>query len=82
MNSSTNLLTMQNANTKKDVRIMEAIEAIMTRRSVRKFADRQIPDAVLEKNLKAGTYAPSALGYPAEKAEAHDKHEPNVTWVR
>ncbi len=40
---------------------MEAIEAIMTRRSVRKFADRQISDAMLEKILKAGTYAPSAL---------------------
>lgn len=40
---------------------MEAMEAIMTRRSVRKFAEPQIPDAVLEKILKAGTYAPSAL---------------------
>ncbi len=40
---------------------MEAIEAIMTRRSVRQFAKHQIADAVLEKILKAGTYAPSAL---------------------
>ena len=40
---------------------MEAIEAIMTRRSVRKFEKKQIPDAVLETILKAGTYAPSAL---------------------
>jgi len=40
---------------------MEAIKAIMTRRSVRKFTKRQIPDATLEKILKAGTYAPSAL---------------------
>jgi len=40
---------------------MEAIEAIMTRRSVRKFEKKQIPDAVLEKIIKAGTYAPSAL---------------------
>jgi nitroreductase len=40
---------------------MEAIDAIMTRRSVRKFEKRQIPDAVLEKILTAGTYAPSAL---------------------
>ena len=40
---------------------MEAIDAIMTRRSVRKFETRQIPDAVLEKIIKAGTYAPSAL---------------------
>lgn len=40
---------------------MEAIEAIFTRRSIRKFEKRQIPDAVLETILKAGTYAPSAL---------------------
>jgi nitroreductase len=42
--------------------MMEALDAIMTRRSVRKFESRQIPDAVLEKILLAGTYAPSALG--------------------
>jgi len=40
---------------------MEAIEAIMTRRSVRKFEKRQIPDEVLEKIIQSGTYAPSAL---------------------
>jgi nitroreductase len=40
---------------------MEAVDAIMTRRSVRKFEKRQIPDAVLEKIIRAGTYAPSAL---------------------
>ncbi|MGB7788601.1 nitroreductase family protein [Methanoregula sp.] len=40
---------------------MEAIDAIMTRRSVRKFEKRQIPDAILEKIITAGTYAPSAL---------------------
>jgi nitroreductase len=40
---------------------MEAIDAIMTRRSVRKFEKRQIPDAILEKIIRAGTYAPSAL---------------------
>lgn len=40
---------------------MEAIEAIMTRRSVRKYEDRQIPDEVIEKIIRAGTYAPSAL---------------------
>ena len=40
---------------------MEALEAIMTRRCVRKFTGKQIPDAVLEKIIKAGTYAPSAL---------------------
>jgi len=40
---------------------METLEAIMTRRSVRQFEERQIPDAVLEKILEAGTFAPSAL---------------------
>jgi nitroreductase len=40
---------------------MEALDAIMTRRSVRKFKKEQIPDAVLAEILKAGTYAPSAL---------------------
>lgn len=40
---------------------MEALEAIMTRRSVRKFKKNQIPDAIIEQILKAGTYAPSAL---------------------
>lgn len=40
---------------------METIEAIMTRRSIRKFSQKQIPDAVLQKIVLAGTYAPSAL---------------------
>ena len=40
---------------------MEAIDAIMTRRSVRMFEKRQIPDAILDKIIRAGTYAPSAL---------------------
>jgi len=40
---------------------METIEAIMTRRSVRKFEKRQIPNKDLEKIIRAGTYAPSAL---------------------
>jgi nitroreductase len=40
---------------------MEALEAIMTRRSIRKFENRPIPDEVLEKIIRAGTYAPSAL---------------------
>lgn len=40
---------------------MEALEAVMTRRSVRKFEKRQIPDADIETIIKAGTYAPSAL---------------------
>ncbi|MCK7507959.1 MAG: nitroreductase family protein [Desulfobacterales bacterium] len=33
------------------------MDAIMTRRSVRKFETRKIPDAVLETIIRAGTYA-------------------------
>lgn len=40
---------------------MEAINAIFTRRSVRKYETKQIPDEVLKKIIRAGTYAPSAL---------------------
>ena len=40
---------------------MEALDAIMTRRGVRKYKKRRIPDAVLAEILKSGTYAPSAL---------------------
>jgi nitroreductase len=40
---------------------METIDAILTRRSVRKFEKIQIPDDILGKIIKTGTYAPSAL---------------------
>lgn len=40
---------------------METLEAIYTRRSVRKFADRPVPAGELETLLKAAMYAPSAL---------------------
>ena len=40
---------------------MEPIKAIMSRRRVRKFESRQIPDEVLEKILRAGTDNPFAL---------------------
>ena len=42
---------------------MEALDAIMTRRSVRKFEKRQIPDKDLEKIIRAGTYAPQPLPF-------------------
>ncbi|MGA2918405.1 MAG: nitroreductase family protein [Methanoregula sp.] len=32
----------------------------MTHRSVRRFGKRQIPDAILEKIITGGTFAPSA----------------------
>ncbi|HDP69761.1 MAG TPA: nitroreductase family protein [Actinobacteria bacterium] len=39
---------------------METIEAITTRRSIRHFESKPIPDDVLKQILKAGCYAPSA----------------------
>lgn len=39
---------------------MEALEAIMTRRSVRKFTSENISDEMIDKLLKAGMQAPSA----------------------
>ena len=39
---------------------MDTFEAIKTRRSIRKFKKREIPDDLTEKILEAGMYAPSA----------------------
>lgn len=39
---------------------METLEAIFTRRSIRKFSDRQIQESDINRLLKAGMYAPSA----------------------
>ena len=39
---------------------MDVLEAIHTRRSVRKWLDKPIPDELLEKILDAGRWAPSA----------------------
>ena len=42
---------------------MEAIEALLTRRSIRKFKSEQISDDDLKKVIEAGMYAPSAMGF-------------------
>ena len=39
---------------------MEAIEAIMSRRSIRKYTDKKIPEEIITKLLKAAMNAPSA----------------------
>ena len=39
---------------------MDAIDAIMTRRSVRTFEERLVPKDAIGKIIKAGTYVPSA----------------------
>lgn len=41
---------------------MELLELMKYRRSIRKYQDRQIPKADLEKIIEAGTYAPNAGG--------------------
>lgn len=41
---------------------MEAMECLLTRRSVRSYQPRQVPRALLEQVLRAGQYAPSAMG--------------------
>ncbi len=40
----------------------ETMKTLLERRSIRKYQPRQVEDAVLEEILKAGIYAPSAMG--------------------
>ncbi len=40
----------------------ETLETIKTRRSIRKYKDKEIPEEVLSKIIEAGTYAPSGMG--------------------
>ena len=40
----------------------EALEVLLNRRSVRKFKSEQIKDEELQEVIKAGTFAPTALG--------------------
>ena len=39
---------------------MDALEAIFTRRSIRKYTSQPIPEELIEQILKAAMYAPSA----------------------
>ena len=42
---------------------MEAIKALFTRRSVRKFVEDKIPElALINKVVEMGTYAPNGMG--------------------
>ena len=54
---------------------METIEALLTRRSVRNFVSDKMPEqALIDKVVKAGTYAPSGKGkQPAVIVERTDK---------
>lgn len=40
----------------------DAMEVLLTRRSIRNFNDKSIPEDVLNKILEAGAYAPTAMG--------------------
>ena len=40
----------------------DAMEVLLTRRSIKNFTDTSIPEDVLNKILEAGTYAPTAMG--------------------
>ncbi len=40
----------------------DAMEVLLTRRSVRKYKTDQVPDELLKQVLTAGTYAPTAMG--------------------
>lgn len=40
----------------------DAMEVLLTRRSIINFNDKSIPEDVLNKILEAGTYAPTAMG--------------------
>ncbi|HQJ75533.1 MAG TPA: nitroreductase family protein, partial [Bacteroidota bacterium] len=39
---------------------MDTLEAIFSRRSIRKYTDKKIETELVEKIIKAGMYAPSA----------------------
>ena len=41
---------------------MEAIENLLTRRSIKKYNDKPIPEEILDKILEVGLYAPTAMG--------------------
>ena len=45
----------------------ETIENLKTRRSIRKFKDKQISDEELKTILEAGTYAPTGRGLQSPK---------------
>ena len=41
---------------------METFEALLNRRSIRKFKDQQVSDELIDKIIEAGKYAPTAMG--------------------
>ena len=53
--------------TTNEVRVMELLKLLQSRRSIRKYTDEHISDETLEKILQAGLLAPSSRAiYPVE----------------
>lgn len=42
---------------------MDLFEAILNRRSIRKYTNHEIPEEIIEKLLRSAMYAPSAMNY-------------------
>ena len=53
----------------------EVLNCLETRRSVRKYLPKQITDAELDAVLRAGTYAPTAMGRQSPKIVVLQKPE-------
>lgn len=45
----------------------QTIESIISRRSVKKYTDQQVPHELIEQVVKAGTYAPSGMNMQSAK---------------
>ncbi len=43
---------------------MDALKAILSRRSIRKYTDKQVPDSIVKEILEAAMSAPSATNSP------------------
>lgn len=60
--------------TTNEVRVMELLKLLQSRRSIRKYTDEHISDETLEKILLAGLLAPSSRAiYPVELVAVRDK---------
>jgi len=54
------MLTFKSEDSLMDVKPMDALEAIISRRSIRKYTSQPIPEALVDKLLSAAMSAPSA----------------------
>lgn len=61
---------------------MDIFEAIKTRRSIRRFEDRPVPEELVRKIIEAGQWAPSACNRQAWKFIAVDSAEVKEALVR